>query len=43
MLERVSKEFNDEETRSFWQIFKTAATKKTDDSEILKKTKESAF
>ena len=43
MLERVSKELNDEETKNFWQIFKTAATKKADDSEIFKKAKESAF
>ena len=43
MLERVSKKLSNEETKSFWQISKTAATKRTDDSEILKKTKESAF
>ena len=43
MLERVFKEFSDEETKSFWQISKTAATKRTDDLEILKKAKESAF
>ena len=43
MLEKVSRKFSNEKTKSFWQIFKTAATKKTDDSEILKKAKESAF
>ena len=43
MLKRVFKKFNDEEIKSFWQIFKTAATKKADSSEILKKAKESAF
>ena len=43
MLEKVSKKFSNEETKSFSQIFKTTATKRTDNSEILKKAKELAF
>ena len=43
MLEKVSKEFSNEETRNFWWIFKTAAIKRANSSEILKKAKESAF
>ena len=43
MLEKVFRKFSNEETKNFWQIFKTAAIKRTNDSEILKKAKESAF
>ena len=43
MFEKISEKLSNEETKSFWWIFKTAATKRTDSLEILKKTKESAL
>ena len=43
VFERISEKFSDEETKSFWWIFKTTATKKTDNLKIFKKAKESAL
>ena len=43
VFKKVSEKLSDKETKSFWWIFKTAITKRTNNFEILKKTKESAL